>query len=476
MIGKYKIISKLGQGGFGAVYKVEYKNQFYALKMYDPSKPGSLEDLNREYEIGIKVTSPEKNCHPFIACIYEKGVTQNNEYYLVMEYIEGNDLQKIIDINKNWTFITEFDIIKLMKYIIKGIDYLHSKDIIHMDIKPLNIMFNKNHMKLKIIDLGVACLNYFDPIDSELRCFNYVTNKGYVVGTLDYLSPEMFIIGEYINNNKNNTTINQDMYIKNDIWALGITFAELCNYKFGHILPKNLGRYIAENIVKNIDNPNPPFDSKVYKNPLIKNIIEGCLKSDYRKRLNTKQLLNMIKSYFTEDIDMENIPKDIQKDIPKDIPKGMPKNERQGNYKKFMEDLKFNKKFMEDLKFNKKYGNKSSKQIFDEECKPEYPFKKKYLKLFKMYHTDKGGPLYFSQYISETKQYAEIEETKKLPYYIGYTFIEKIYKEIFCNPNSILYKIEPSKLNNKKEKNFVEKIYNENFNDIKQNLEIFPNK
>lgn len=304
MIGKYKIISQLGKGGFGAVYKVEYKGNFYALKMYDPSKPGSLDDLNREYDIGIKIIGAEKTCHPLVACIYEKGVTQmdnKKQYYLVMEYIEGSDLQKIIDINQKRKFITDDDVIKVMDYIIRGIDYLHSQSIIHMDIKPLNIMFNRKQLKLKIIDMGLACLNYFDIDDPKFNCFNPFTNTGYIGGTLFYLSPEMFLINEYVNTGKKNVKITKDMYIKNDIWALGITFAMLCN----HNIQNNLGEYIATEISEKNNFTDLKFNSPSYKSPVIKKIIEGCLKSDYSQRLNTKQLIKILDIHYGNDIEME---------------------------------------------------------------------------------------------------------------------------------------------------------------------------
>ena len=302
MIGKYKIIDKLGQGGFGAVYKVSYKGNVYALKTYDPSLPRSVDDLNKEYEIGIKVTGDEKKCHPFIACVYEKGydiINNKKQYYLVMEYIEGGDLSKIINLNMKKQFINDDGIIKIIDYIIHGIDYLHSQQIIHMDIKPANIMFNRNQLKLKIIDMGLACLNYFDIDDPKFGCFNPFTNTGFVSGTQGYLSPEMFIISKYINTNKMRIRITKDMYIKNDMWALGVTFAQLCSYP----VFDDLGEFVAEEMEKSIYF-DASFNSAIYTSPVIKEIIEGCLKSHYNERFNTKQIIKILDTHYGRDVDM----------------------------------------------------------------------------------------------------------------------------------------------------------------------------
>lgn len=307
-IGKYNVISILGKGGYGEVYKVEYRNNYYALKTYNFLKPDAINDLNREYEVGKKIRDDlAGQCHPLIVCIYEKGITTINNlklHYLVMEYIEGIELQKIININKNWTFITDADILKLMNYLIRGVHFLHSQKIIHMDIKPLNIIFNKSQLKLKIIDMGVACLTDFNIRSlSDLECFNKIINKGYIKGTRHYLSPEMYIIQSYINTKIINEEINEDMYIKNDIWALGITFAEMCNYNFFTHFPNGLGFSVAAEIEKG-KYINTEFNSITYPNQLIKEIIESCLIADYRKRLNTQQLINILNPYFGEDVQM----------------------------------------------------------------------------------------------------------------------------------------------------------------------------
>ena len=251
----------------------------------------------------MKIKGNEKACHPLVACIYEKNDTQK-PYYLVMEYIEGSDLHKCIDINKKHKFINDDDVIKVMDHMIRGIDYLHSQHIIHMDIKPVNIMIKRNQFKLKIIDMGIACLNYYDIDDPKFSCFNPFTKSGLIGGTPRYISPEIVIMEKYVNTYKINKKITeeqfQDIYIKNDIWALGITFALLCNY----YVPDNLGQDIAKDIMEKNKFIDLKFISLEYKSPIIKKIIEGCLKTRLEERLNTKQLIQILDIHYGRDVEM----------------------------------------------------------------------------------------------------------------------------------------------------------------------------
>lgn len=100
--------------------------------------------------------------------MYEKG-KYKEYYYLVMEYVEGYTIQEFLSIcsEKNIK-IDKKCVIKLIYHIIKCIDYLHFKNIIHNDISTYNIIFNKS--KLKIIDFGVSC--YLKRIDDEISCFS----------------------------------------------------------------------------------------------------------------------------------------------------------------------------------------------------------------------------------------------------------------------------------------------------------------
>lgn len=183
-IDAYKIIGKIGQGDYGIVFLVEKNNVKYALKI------SSKETIDYEYKINNVF---EKNKPMCIPNVYEKG-KYKKYYYLVMEYVEGYTMERFFYLcsKKNIT-INEECVIKIIYHIIKCVDYLHSKDIIHMDLNMGNIIFNKS--QLKIIDFGVSC--YLKHIDDEISCFSE-RNEFMVEDENFYIKIDLNRINEFI--------------------------------------------------------------------------------------------------------------------------------------------------------------------------------------------------------------------------------------------------------------------------------------
>jgi len=145
--------------------------------------------------------SAGKLSHENITVVYEVGEVDGNPY-IVMEYLEGEELKKIIKGKK------DISLKKKIHYAIqicKGLHYAHSKKIVHRDIKPENIQILKDG-KAKIMDFGIA-----KPEASTL------TQTGIMVGTLAYMSPEQ-IKGIKIDN-------------RSDIFSFGVLLYELLTYK-----------------------------------------------------------------------------------------------------------------------------------------------------------------------------------------------------------------------------------------------------
>jgi len=145
--------------------------------------------------------SAGKLSHENITVVYEVGEVDGNPY-IVMEYLEGEELKKIITEKKNISLQKK---INYAVQICKGLHYAHSKKIVHRDIKPENIQILKDG-KAKIMDFGIA-----KPEASNL------TQTGIMVGTLAYMSPEQ-IKGTKIDN-------------RSDIFSFGVLLYELLTYK-----------------------------------------------------------------------------------------------------------------------------------------------------------------------------------------------------------------------------------------------------
>jgi len=202
LIGKtiqgYKIIQVLGRGGMGIVYRAYEINleRYVAIKFLKNEifdNPNMRERFKREAKNQAKMN------HQNIVTVYG-FLDYEGTLGIVMEYVEGNSLDKIIFSKRR---LHMDDVIYLMKQILDAVGYAHAKGFIHRDIKPSNIIITKDGMA-KIMDFGIS-KSIFD--DSS------VTRTGAKVGTPFYMSPEQ-IKG-------------QNVTFKTDIYALGCTLYEM---------------------------------------------------------------------------------------------------------------------------------------------------------------------------------------------------------------------------------------------------------
>ncbi|WKZ71201.1 MAG: protein kinase [Melioribacteraceae bacterium] len=196
-IENYKIISILGKGGMGIVYKAyDTKLERYAaIKMLSSqlfSKERFVERFKREAKNQAKLSHP--NIVTVFGFIEYKGILG-----IVMEYIEGESLEKLIYKQGR---IHLYDAVYVMKQILAGIGYAHAKGFIHRDIKPSNIIFNAEGVA-KIMDFGI----------SKSLFEKSFTKTGAKIGTIYYMSPEQ-IRGDELTHHS-------------DIYSLGCTFYEM---------------------------------------------------------------------------------------------------------------------------------------------------------------------------------------------------------------------------------------------------------
>jgi serine/threonine protein kinase len=198
-IEKYQIISVLGKGAMGIVYHAydPMVKRDVAIKFL--SSLGSEEtELISRFEREARLAGGLR--HPNIVTIYDLGHFEGRPY-IVMEYILGRDLQTVIRQKQELTFEQRVEIIL---QICKGLEAAHQKGIIHRDIKPANIRLQEDNT-VKIMDFGIARMG-----TSEL------TRSGYIIGTLQYMSPEQ-ISGEQLDP-------------RTDIFSTGVIAYELFTY------------------------------------------------------------------------------------------------------------------------------------------------------------------------------------------------------------------------------------------------------
>ena len=192
----YKILEKLGEGGMGVVYKAEDTrlNREVAIKFL-PSQISNNQEEQKRFKIEAQAAASLN--HPNISTIYAIEESQDKTF-IVMEYINGQELKKKIDAGD----INFEEALDMVIKIADGLKLAHLKGIIHRDIKSSNIMVT-NDGNVKIMDFGLA----------KVRGSDMVTKAGSTLGTAAYMSPEQI------------TAKNIDH--RTDIWSLGIVFYEM---------------------------------------------------------------------------------------------------------------------------------------------------------------------------------------------------------------------------------------------------------
>ncbi len=203
-IGAYKLISVLGRGGMGTVYKAEHRalQRPVAIKMMlgQCAEAGEAEDqefIERFLREGRLAASVE---HANLVTVHDCGRWQGRPY-LVLEYVDGGDINELL--KKRGQF-SEEQALKIIIQAAKGLEALEAKGLVHRDIKPGNIFLNSDGI-IKIGDMGLARLRY----DTE-----DLTVTGQVIGTPVYMAPEQ-VLGQ------------KDIDSRIDIYALGATLFTL---------------------------------------------------------------------------------------------------------------------------------------------------------------------------------------------------------------------------------------------------------
>ena len=253
----YEFISMLGNGNFGKVRLYRDKKQkdlLFAIKTL------KKENLTNNYfeQIKNEVNILSNLDHPNIVKYF--GVYEDECYiHILMEYLKGYDLYKIIALKK-YTDFDEKDICEIIYQLLQALSFIHNQNIVHRDIKPENILFasKKDYSTLKLIDFGLS--TYLN------KCKN-------IVGTPYYMSPEM---------------IDGQSYPQSDIWSIGvIVYLSLTGkYPFDSLDNKDLFELIKKKQI-NIE----PLDASECSDEA-KDFIMKCLIKDYKKRMTTSECLN----------------------------------------------------------------------------------------------------------------------------------------------------------------------------------------
>jgi eukaryotic-like serine/threonine-protein kinase len=270
-LGAYEILSPLGKGGMGEVYRAKdvRVDRVVALKVL-PEEFFEGEERRRRFEREAKMLASLN--HPGIATLYSFEETGEGRHLLVMELVEGEGL----DARAAAGPLPLEETLSLARQIAEALEAAHEKGIVHRDLKPANVMVTKNG-RVKVLDFGLAKVAGSGDgaqVDSALAT-DMRTQEGVVVGTVPYMSPEQ--------------AQGRPLDHRTDIFSLGVILYELATGQ--RPFRGDSSAELLSSILR--DTPRPPGELRPGLPTGLDRLIGRCLEKDRDRRYATAHDLAM---------------------------------------------------------------------------------------------------------------------------------------------------------------------------------------
>src|SRR5579859_1438084 len=253
--GRYEILSLLGEGGMGAVYKARDRevDHLVALKLIRPEMadhPVILARFKQELLTARQVT------HRNVIRIYDMAEAEGTKY-ITMEFVEGGDLHKLL---REKGKMPPEEAVAIVRQICRALEAAHGAGVIHRDLKPQNIL-QESSGRILVMDFGLA-----RSLESD-----GMTQSGVLLGTIEYMSPEQ-AMGKHLD-------------ARSDLFTLGLIFYELLSGK----VPYKADTAMASLLMRNQERAAPvsDLDSTIPKG--LSDIVSKCLERDLNLRYQSVQ-------------------------------------------------------------------------------------------------------------------------------------------------------------------------------------------
>jgi serine/threonine protein kinase/tetratricopeptide (TPR) repeat protein len=256
---RYEVLSLLGEGGMGAVYKARdvELSRMVALKVIRPDLARNraiLDRFKQELILATQVT------HRNVVRIYDLGEAEGIKF-ITMEYVEGEDLATILHKRAK---LPPREAVALIEQVCRALEAAHNVGVIHRDLKPQNIMWETGSGRILVMDFGLA-----KTLEGER-----MTQTGAMVGTMEYMSPEQALAGH----------LDQ----RSDIFSLGLIFYELLTGQ----TPFRADSALASLIKRTQERVVPVSELDKSVPPELSQIVSRCLERDVALRYqNASELL-----------------------------------------------------------------------------------------------------------------------------------------------------------------------------------------
>ena len=256
---RYEIQQMLGEGGMGAVYKARDRelNRLVALKVIRPEFAGNqsiIQRFKQELILARQVT------HKNVIRIYDMGESEGMKF-ITMEYVDGEDLRALI---RQHGKLAPEEAVEIMQQVCRALEAAHSEGVIHRDLKPQNVMRDKQG-RIIVMDFGLARSLELDGM----------TQTGALIGTMEYMSPEQ--------------AMGKELDQRSDLFTLGLIFYELLTGN----LPFKAETAIASLLRRTRERAVPISQLNREVPQVLSNIVSKCLERDPKQRYqNVQEILN----------------------------------------------------------------------------------------------------------------------------------------------------------------------------------------
>jgi tetratricopeptide (TPR) repeat protein len=207
VIGRYKLLEPIGEGGYGVVFMAEQTSPVHRKVALKIVKAGmDTRQVIARFEAERQALALMD--HPNIAKVFDAGTTDTGRPYFVMELVKGMSITKYCDAHH----VAPRQRLELFVQVCQAVQHAHQKGIIHRDLKPSNVLVALYDGKPvpKVIDFGVA-----KATGQQLTDLTMFTSFGDVIGTLEYMSPEQAEVNQL------------DVDTRSDVYSLGVLLYEL---------------------------------------------------------------------------------------------------------------------------------------------------------------------------------------------------------------------------------------------------------
>ncbi len=258
---RFEVLSLLGQGGMGSVYKVLDKElgKDFAIKMLHP---GLAQDKAASKRFQLEAQMASALTHPNLITVYRDGIAPSGAPYIVMDYVEGVTLAESL---KDCKPMHSMRVVDLFLQISEAIAHAHMKGVIHRDIKPSNILVSQSENNIEIArvaDFGIGKVRFGE---SE-----GLTQTGEVFGSPTYMSPEQ---GE-----------GEKLDGRSDIYSLGCVMYEALTGR-----PPFTAANPVKIIMKHLTEPPALFSDDLQIPNSLERVVFHCLEKDPALRYQTVQ-------------------------------------------------------------------------------------------------------------------------------------------------------------------------------------------